>query len=102
MEVKGSVDRVIDGDTIVAHLDILPGLELHGIHIRVEGINAPELYTPEGKVAASFASTLLPVGTNFVLITTKNDKYGRVLGRIVVNGVDFGEQMLKTGHAVVY
>jgi endonuclease YncB( thermonuclease family) len=99
--VNGSVDRVIDGDTFVAHLDILPGLELHGMHVRIQGINAPELSTAEGKVAASFAETLLPIGTSFVLTTTQRDKYGRVLGRVVVNGVDYGEQMIKSGHAVV-
>jgi micrococcal nuclease len=102
MEVHGSVDRVIDGDTIVTHLRVLPGLELHGIHVRIEGINAPEIRTEAGKLAAEYAKTLLPADAEFVLTTTKQDKYGRILGKIVANGKDFGAEMIAAGYATKY
>lgn len=100
-----AVDRVYDGDTIVCHVLIHPneGGELHDIHVRVEGINAPELNTALGKEAKQFAETLLPVGEQVMLIARKRDKYGRFLARITLsNGSDFGDKMIASGHAVPY
>ncbi len=100
--LPASVDRVIDGDTIVVHLGIGPGLELHGVHVRIEGINAPEVRAPGGPEARDYARSLLPEGTEITLTSTHSDKYGRLLAFVMLeaSGLDFGFAMVEAGHAV--
>lgn len=94
------VNRIVDGDTIRLELDL-------GLHIwrtdncRILGINAPELNTPEGVAAKRYAVELLPVDAEVLFESRQLDKYGRPLGRLTRNGVDFGQLMLDGGHAVV-
>jgi micrococcal nuclease len=100
-----SVDSVYDGDTIVCHVLIHPGEggELHDTHVRIEGINAPELNTAAGTQAKDYAAGLLPPGTQVTLVAHKRDKYGRMLGRLILpNGDDFSSLMLSAGQAVPY
>lgn len=99
------VDHVHDGDTVVCHVLIHPneGGELHEVHVRLEGINAPELNTAAGKAAKAYAETLLTPGMQVSLVARKKDKYGRFLARIVMpNGDDFSTAMIAAGHAVAY
>ncbi len=96
------IDRVIDGDSMVVHLGVAPGLELHGIHVRVARINAPELKHAGGTAARDFAKTLLPEGTEVMLVSSQEDKYGRLLASIELpDGGDFAFKMLDAGHAAV-
>lgn len=95
------VDRVIDGDSFVCHVGLMPGKELHGEHVRVEGINAPEMSHAGGKEAKAFAVALLPVGMPVSLVSSRADKYGRCLAAVKLpSGEDFGQKMLAAGHAV--
>jgi len=99
------VDHVHDGDTVIMHVLIHPneGGELHAVSVRVEGINAPETNTAEGKAAKAYAASLLPSGSQVMLTARKRDKYGRWLARIVLpNGDDFSTLMIVAGHAVAY
>lgn len=67
---KALVTDVHDGDTITVLLD--PGYERGGeIDIRIYGINAPELNTPEGKKARDFLTSLLPLWTPVRIIPLK-------------------------------
>src|SRR5215216_3568128 len=101
--VPATVDRVIDGDTVVVHLQFMPGKELHGEHVRVEGINAPERSQAGGSAATDYARELLPVGSLIMLTMGKIDKYGRVLAKIrLADGSDFGDLMIASGNAVPY
>lgn len=52
--VPGIVTRVIDGDTVVANLDLGWSTWLIDRHIRLSGINCPEISTPEGVVARDY------------------------------------------------
>lgn len=89
------VDRVIDGDTVVVHVDLTPALELHGVHVRVEGINAIELSHRFGGEARDYAAGLLPPGSKVMLSARRADKYGRMLAFITLDdGRDFGGLML--------
>lgn len=100
-----AVDSVYDGDTIICHVLIHPGEggELHDTHVRVQGINAPELNTAAGVAAKAHAATLLPSGTQVMLTASKRDKYGRFLARITMpDGTDFSERMIADGKAVAY
>jgi endonuclease YncB( thermonuclease family) len=93
------VVRVIDGDTVRLDLDL-------GLHIwrtdncRIAGMNAPEMNTPEGKAAKADAEAMLPIDAHVLFVSRQLDKYGRPLGDLSRNGVDFATAMIAAGHAV--
>ena len=100
---RGVVDEAHDGDTVHARLDVGFDLTVY-TRIRVNGINAPELSTAEGKEARDYARTLLPSGAAVQVVSLGWDKYGgRIEGRITMaDGRDFGEAMVAAGHAKVW
>lgn len=98
--VPGTVTRVVDGDTVYVALDLGWHISLHSA-VRVAGIDTPETNTPEGRLAKARAVEVLPVGALVTVISHKLDKYGRVLGTILLpSGRSYGAQMLAEGHAV--
>lgn len=102
------VRKVIDGDTIVVDLDYGFSQWHHGMVIRLHGINAPELSTPEGKEARRHLMKLLSevALAKFELetIRDKPDKYGgRYLGILLrKNAISINAQMVLDGHAVIW
>jgi micrococcal nuclease len=97
---------LVDGDTLHCGVDL--GLDVSiNLTIRLYGINAPEMSTPEGKEAKAFAAKWLesncPDG-RFVLRTIKDrrEKYGRYLGVVMANGATLNDDMVSSGHAVEY
>ncbi len=99
--LPASVDRIVDGDSLVTHVGIMPGLELHGIHVRLHGINAPELRHEGGPAARDFLRSLLPEGTEITLVSSQEDKYGRLLARVLLDdGSDASSLMLSSGNAL--
>jgi endonuclease YncB( thermonuclease family) len=90
--------RVIDGDT----------LEIDGRHIRLEGIDAPEMGQTCGrrligswKCGAGAAERLAElVAKRSVSCESRgDDKYGRMLGICFVDGNDINAQMVREGYA---
>jgi len=91
---------VIDGDT----------LEIHGIRIRLHGIDAPEsdqLCQKDGQsyrcgqVAALALADL--IGRRTVRCQTREkDRYGRFIARCYVESTDLGRWMVREGHALAY
>lgn len=97
------LDAWIDGDTPICHVGMTPSIEWHGVHVRVEGINAPELHDAGGREAKAYAESLVPPGAEVTLIATRREKYGRFLARIVLaDGSDFSTEMIAAGHATPY
>lgn len=102
----GIVDLVHDGDTVNVRLDVGFDLTVYA-RVRVLGINAPELSTPDGKTARDFAQTLLKPGLAVSVTSHGWDKYGgRIDGAIAFPSVpggapdeDFANAMLIAGHA---
>ena len=100
--------RVVDGDTMVVSIDLGFDLTLTQT-IRIKGINAPETRTTalkekaRGLAAKAFAETWLQ-GKRLLVKTTKDDKYGRMLGDFICTetGATFAEAMLVANHAGVY
>lgn len=98
---------VVDGDTLNVGVDL--GLDVaHNITLRMYGINAPEMSTPEGKAAKVWAiawfSQHCPTG-QFVVRTVKDnrDKYGRYLATVVApDGAVFNDDIVAAGQAVPY
>jgi micrococcal nuclease len=81
--------RVLDGDTIDIDLDLGFSLTLRQ-RIRLKGLDAPELTRPTeraaGEAAKAFVQAWLePPGTIYIE-TTKDDKYGRMLGDFIREG----------------
>jgi endonuclease YncB( thermonuclease family) len=93
--------RVIDGDTVVANLDLGWHTWRHNEHVRLLGVDAPERSdTARWTEAKAFVERLLPPGTEILLISEELEKYGRTLGRILLrDGRDVGAELLKAGLA---
>jgi micrococcal nuclease len=97
------IDEWHDGDTCYVHRVAWPGLVISGEHVRVQGINAPELGRTGGLSARDYAAYICPPGTQVTLVSTEADKYGRFLARITLpDGSDFSQRMIEAGHAVSY
>ncbi|TGM98342.1 DUF1016 N-terminal domain-containing protein [Leptospira yasudae] len=90
----GKIERVIDGDTILACLNLGFGLILRE-RIRLIGVNAPELGTSDGEFAFQSLKKRLQAGTSLLVKTHFQDKYGRYLGDVLyLNGRDVGTERL--------
>lgn len=93
-EYKATVRRIIDGDTIVCDIDL--GLEIwaRDQHLRLYGIDTPEVRTRDpvekaaGLLAKARVEAILPPG-RVVTIRTHKDKSGKY-GRWLVT-VDLPE-----------
>lgn len=98
---------VVDGDTL--NLVVDKGIDdYRKIAVRVYGINAPEIATPEGKDAKAWAIAWFaqhcPEG-KFIIDTIKDsrDKYGRYLAVVTAaDGAVFNDDIISAGHAVPY
>lgn len=108
-EYLATITRVVDGDTVHAAVDL--GFdEWRNMTLRLYGINAPEMGTPEGQAAKVYLISLLAdydASWLPVLMTThkdKREKYGRYLAELFLEGetASVNEQMILGGHAVRY
>ena len=109
-EYNCTVERVVDGDTIDVTLDL--GFDiLHKCRVRLYGIDTPESRTRDldekarGKMAGAFLKQAIDNGTQVVIQTKLKDsrgKYGRVLGNVIVDGLNINETMVKNYLAVAY
>lgn len=79
----GTVDRVVDGDTIDVELDLGFNVKIK-LRTRLFGLNAPELSTVEGKALRGELMAMLPRGEPIVVRTYRSagDKFGRWLAII--------------------
>ena len=109
-EYSCKVERVVDGDTVDVVLDL--GFDiLHKCRVRLYGIDTPESRTRDldekarGKMAGAYLKEAVDNGTKVVIETKLKDsrgKYGRVLGNVVVDGVNINEAMIENSLAVAY
>jgi len=109
-EYSCKVDRVVDGDTVDVVLDL--GFDiLFKSRVRLYGIDTPESRTRDldekarGKMAGAFLKDSIDSGKKVVIQTKLKDsrgKYGRVLGNVVVDGVNINEAMIENFLAVAY
>ena len=98
---------VVDGDTFNITLDLGDFIYVQKA-LRLYGINAPEMSTPEGKDAKAWAigwaENHCPDGM-FIVKTglDPEGKYGRILGTVYApDGACFNTDIVAAGHAVVY
>lgn len=111
----GIVTNVTDGDTIHVQMN---GKEEK---IRILYIDTPEKYGGAklekdakkagisandeqklGKLASGYASNFFHNGDKVVITSDKKDQYGRMLGSVTKNGVDYSTQIIKDGYSCIY
>jgi len=109
-EYSCTVERVVDGDTVDVVLNL--GFDiLYKCRVRLYGIDTPESRTrnldekARGKMAGAFLKKAIDNGTKVVIQTKLKDsrgKFGRVLGNVVVDGININQSMIDHFHAAAY
>ena len=79
--ITGEVVAVADGDTII----VLDADKVQN-KIRLGGIDAPEKTQPFGQASKQSLSDLV-YGKTVVINTDKTDRYGREVGKVLVDGI---------------
>ena len=113
---KIKLDRIIDGDTIDAYIDLGFDISVKK-RIRFKGINTPESRTRDleekarGLAAKDRLKAILE-GTKTIQLNSHGvGKYGRCLGELHIDFLDgkdcltlvnVNELLIKEGHAVAY
>ena len=107
-EYNAKLDRVIDGDTVDAMIDLGFNTWVHK-RIRLEGIDAPETRTrdldekAQGFITKDRLTGLLEAANGeFVLLSHGVGKYGRCLGTIFIGQNNINELLLSEGLAEKY
>ena len=91
---------VHDGDTIAASVNL--GLDVSKKEtIRLDGIDAPELPTPEGERARAYLGNLL-LYKDVVIVSHGREKYGRLLAVIWLGSTNVNELLISKGYAKSY
>ena len=97
-----------DGDTIRVDIPGVHPLFGANIPVRLRGMDAPEIRAEcqtEKKMALDAkerVKRLLEKAEHITLRETGRDKYFRIVARVVADGVDVGDMLLKEGLAVPY
>ncbi len=102
---NATVLKVVDGDTLWLRIDLGMDVQIR-ISTRLNGINAPEMSTPEGRDAYEFVDDLIPAGSIVHVETIKDrkEKYGRYLVEVftVPDMSSVNAMIVEAGHAVAY
>lgn len=91
--IEGKVINVHDGDTVT----LLDGTNKK-FHIRLAGIDAPELKQEFGNVSQQNLSRMV-LGKDVSIFWDKVDRYGRTVGTIKLEGRDINIEQVKAGMA---
>ena len=94
--LQGKVVSVADGDTITV-LDA----EKNQHKIRLQGIDAPEKAQAFGAKSKQALYEMVH-GKTVQVYFEKSDKYGRILGKVLLDGQDICHQQIKAGLAWHY
>ena len=100
---EAKITRVVDGDTVIADINLGFNVVLHDVSLRLLGINAPEMKgetIDEGKRSCARLEELTR-GKAVVLKTHKDkrEKYGRLLAEMRVDDIDVNKQLVIEGLA---
>lgn len=103
-----SVDRIVDGDTVDVTLDLGFSISIRQ-RVRLLGVNTPEIASKDAtekvraKSAREFTGSWLARQSSLIAHTTKDDKYGRILARIVGDdGATVNDALIAAKLAVPY
>ena len=107
-----SVNKVVDGDTIDASIDLGFDISLEK-RIRLAGVDTPESRTTDLKEKAMGLESKEWLkkkleGAKDIIIKTElpdsTEKYGRIIGHLFINGQEtsLNNQMITEGYALAY
>jgi len=94
--LTGRVVRIADGDTIT----LLDSSDTQH-RVRLEGIDAPESHQAFGTQSKKNLSEMV-FGKDVTLVYQKTDQYGRLVGKILLDGKDINLEQVKAGMAWHY
>lgn len=95
---QARVTNISDGDTITV---ITPAGKQE--RIRFYGIDAPETGQPFGRVSTEHVKKVIGIAGFQVEITAiDQDRYGRIVGMVIVNGLNLNRDLVRVGLAWVY
>jgi endonuclease YncB( thermonuclease family) len=87
----------MDGDTVV----LVREGQREPVRVRIDGIDAPETCQSGGSEARD-ALIRLALRKSVQVLDRGQDSYGRQIGRLSVDGVDLGAEMVRSGMAWAY
>jgi micrococcal nuclease len=93
----GWVSWVMDGDTVL----LVREGQHEPIKLRIDGIDAPESCQPGGAESRDELIRLV-LRKSVQVVDLGQDVYGRQIGRLTLNGVDLGAEMVRSGMAWAY
>lgn len=91
--IDGKVIKIADGDTFTMLFD--NGFE---VRVRLNGIDSPEKKQAFSKRAKQALSDMI-FSKNVRVYYSSKDRYGRVLGEVVVDSLNVNQEMVKQGMA---
>ena len=94
-ELTGKVVSVSDGDTLRVLVDE------QQIKIRLGGIDAPESDQPFGQASKRYLADAV-AGQTVIVEFEKKDRYGRVIGKVLLDGADMNLRQVEAGYAWWY
>ena len=94
--LTGKVVKVADGDSIT----VLENTNTQH-RIRLQGIDAPERKQAFGNASRKHLASLV-AGKEVTVKWAKRDRYGRIVGTVIVDGHDMNLAQVKTGMAWFY
>lgn len=94
--LSGVVVGVADGDTLT-----LLDARLRQHQVRLSGIDAPEKRQPFGQ-RSKHSLSLLVYGRSVRVEAGKADRYDRLVGKVIVDGVDVNREQVRRGFAWHY
>jgi len=92
-DFTGKVVKIADGDTIT----VLDHYKVQH-RIRLTGIDAPERKQAFGSRSRQSLAKLV-FSKTVTVKTNKRDRYGRVLGKVLINGIDVNKEQVRRGMA---
>jgi len=102
------ITKVVDGDTLDVIFDLGFSMFIKQ-RVRLDGIDTPELFSGDenekkfGLDAKEFVEKWISEQKEIVIKTTKDDKYGRILGKLYGNDEKcLNTVLIESGYAWVY
>ena len=93
----GWVSWVMDGDTVL----LVREGQHEPITLRIDGIDAPESCQPGGAESRDELIRMV-LRKSVQVVDLGQDVYGRQIGRLSLNGLDLGAEMVRSGMAWAY
>jgi micrococcal nuclease len=111
VSLKGSVTKIVDGDTVWFQQDGTNAVKK--LTIRMIGEDTPETHLvlasggmasqePWGTLAAQALAKMAPLGSKAILEDNGLDKYKRTLGRVIIQDKDINLAMVRSGWGIPY